>query len=176
MVWVGSNLQRSSTPTPLPWAGTSFTRSGCSNSHPTWPWTLPMTGHPILLKETKFTLFPWKKALFCLRDFFFSHWVQILRPAMNPLGRGLLRNTGKRQVAPNTCKHRETSQIQEVDCEDPQLDDVSSISGPVFSQHAEDAFHLQTHPGASTDHCWPQCRWATAQLSGHLILISSLTP
>ena len=31
---------------PLPWAGTSFTRSGCSKTWPTWPWTLPGMGHP----------------------------------------------------------------------------------------------------------------------------------
>lgn len=27
---------------PLPWAVRSFTRSGCSNHHPTWPWTPSM--------------------------------------------------------------------------------------------------------------------------------------
>jgi len=33
---------------PLPWAGTYFTRSSCSKPCPTWPWTLPVTGHPQL--------------------------------------------------------------------------------------------------------------------------------
>ena len=28
----------------VPWAVTSFTRSGCSKPHPTWPWTLPGMG------------------------------------------------------------------------------------------------------------------------------------
>lgn len=38
---------------------------------------------------------------------------------MRAVGWGLLRNRGKRQVAPNMCEHRERSQIQEVDCQDP---------------------------------------------------------
>jgi len=42
MVWVGRDLWRSSSSNALPWAGTSFTQSGCSKTHPSWPWTLPM--------------------------------------------------------------------------------------------------------------------------------------
>ena len=38
--------------TPLPWAGTSPTRPGCSELHPTWPWALPGRGQPQLLWAT----------------------------------------------------------------------------------------------------------------------------
>lgn len=34
MVWVVRELLRSCSPTPLPWTGPSFTRSGCSKPHP----------------------------------------------------------------------------------------------------------------------------------------------
>ena len=37
MVWVGRNLKDHLVPTPLPWTGTSSTRPGCSEPHPTWP-------------------------------------------------------------------------------------------------------------------------------------------
>jgi len=38
MVWVGRDLNDHLVPTPLPWAGTSSTRPGCLELHPTWPW------------------------------------------------------------------------------------------------------------------------------------------
>jgi len=37
MVWVGKDLKDHLVPTPLPGAGTSSTRPGCSEFHPTWP-------------------------------------------------------------------------------------------------------------------------------------------
>lgn len=37
-----------------PWAGTLFTKSGCSEPHPTWYWTLPGEGHPQLLRTASF--------------------------------------------------------------------------------------------------------------------------
>ena len=49
MVWVGRDLKDHLFPTPLPWAGTSSTRPGCSELHPTWPWALPGRGQPQLL-------------------------------------------------------------------------------------------------------------------------------
>jgi len=45
MVWVGRDLQRPSSPTPLPWVGTSATGSGCSEPCPTWPGKVPGMGH-----------------------------------------------------------------------------------------------------------------------------------
>jgi len=39
MVWVGRDLKDHLVPIPLPWAGTSSTRPGCSQLHPAWPWT-----------------------------------------------------------------------------------------------------------------------------------------
>ena len=36
---VGRDLEDHLVPTPLPWAGTSSTGPGCSELHPTWPWT-----------------------------------------------------------------------------------------------------------------------------------------
>jgi len=52
MVKVGRDLKDHLVPTPLPSAGTSSTRPGCSELHPTWPWTLPGRGQPQLLWET----------------------------------------------------------------------------------------------------------------------------
>jgi len=49
MVSVGRDLKDHRVPSPLPWAGTSSTRPGCSELHPTWPWTLPGRGQPQLL-------------------------------------------------------------------------------------------------------------------------------
>ena len=45
MVWVGKDLYSPSSPTPLHWAGTSPTRPGCSEPHPTWLWMFPGMGH-----------------------------------------------------------------------------------------------------------------------------------
>jgi len=50
MLRVGRDLKDHLVPTPLPWA--SSTRPGCSELHPTWPWTLPGRGHPQLLWAT----------------------------------------------------------------------------------------------------------------------------
>jgi len=44
MLWVGRDLKDHLVPTPMPWAGTPSTRPGCSELHPTWPWTLPGRG------------------------------------------------------------------------------------------------------------------------------------
>jgi len=52
VVWVGRDLKDHLIPTPLPWAGTPSTRPGCSEPHPTWPWTLPGRGQPQLLWAT----------------------------------------------------------------------------------------------------------------------------
>jgi len=49
MVSVGRDLKDHLVPTPLPSAGTSSTRPGCSELHPAWPWTLPGRGQPQLL-------------------------------------------------------------------------------------------------------------------------------
>jgi len=49
MVWIGRDLKDHLVPTLLPWAGTPSTRPGCSDLHPTWPWTLPGRGQPKLL-------------------------------------------------------------------------------------------------------------------------------
>ena len=49
MVRVGRDLKDHLVPTCLSWAGTSSTRPGCSELHPTWPWTLPGRGQPQLL-------------------------------------------------------------------------------------------------------------------------------
>jgi len=49
MVWVGRDLKDHLVLTPLPWAGTSSTRPGCSELHSTGPSTLPARGHPQLL-------------------------------------------------------------------------------------------------------------------------------
>jgi len=49
MVWVRRDLKDHPVPTPLPWAGTSSIRPGCSKPHPTWPWTLPERRQPQLL-------------------------------------------------------------------------------------------------------------------------------
>ena len=46
MVWVGRDHKDHLVPNPLPWAGTSSTRPGCSKPHPTWPWTLPGREQP----------------------------------------------------------------------------------------------------------------------------------
>ena len=58
MVWVGRDLKHHLVPTPLPWAGTLSTRPGCSELHPTWPWTLPGRGHPQLLWATCSSISP----------------------------------------------------------------------------------------------------------------------
>ena len=42
MVWVGRDLSRPSSQTPLQWPGTSSTGSGCSEPQ---PWTFPGRGH-----------------------------------------------------------------------------------------------------------------------------------
>jgi len=55
MVWVGSKLRDHLVPTPLPWARTPTTRSGCSKPHPTWPSALPGRGHSQLL-DTQVTI------------------------------------------------------------------------------------------------------------------------
>jgi len=34
MVWIGRDLKYHLVPNPLPWAGTSSTRPGCSKPHP----------------------------------------------------------------------------------------------------------------------------------------------
>ena len=53
MAWVGRDLSRSSSPSPLQWAGTSSTRSSCSEPYPTWPGMfpgmrhLPISGQPV---------------------------------------------------------------------------------------------------------------------------------
>ena len=53
MVGVGRDLQRSASPTPPPAKDrTSLSRPGCSKLYPTWPWTLPVMGHPQLLWAT----------------------------------------------------------------------------------------------------------------------------
>lgn len=38
IVWAGKQLRENSLPSPLLWAGTPYTRPGCSKSSPTWPW------------------------------------------------------------------------------------------------------------------------------------------
>jgi len=48
---------------PLSWARTSSTRPGCSELHPTWPWTLPGRGQPQYLWATCYCVSPpswWK--------------------------------------------------------------------------------------------------------------------
>ena len=52
MVRVWKDLKDHRVPTSLPWAGTSATRPGCSELHPTWPWALPGRGQPQLLWAT----------------------------------------------------------------------------------------------------------------------------
>jgi len=52
MVWVGRDLKDHLVPTTLPWAGTPYTRPGCSELHPTCPWTFPRRGQPQLLWAT----------------------------------------------------------------------------------------------------------------------------
>ena len=39
-------------PTPLQWAGTSSSRSGCSEPRPNWPWMFPGMGHLLPLWAT----------------------------------------------------------------------------------------------------------------------------
>lgn len=46
MVWFRRDCKDHPVPAPLPWVGRSSTRPGCSKSHPTWPWGLPVMGHP----------------------------------------------------------------------------------------------------------------------------------
>lgn len=48
MSWVGRDIKYDLVPTPLLLAGTSFARSGCSELHLTWPWTLRRMWHPHL--------------------------------------------------------------------------------------------------------------------------------
>jgi len=57
-IWVGRDLKYHCVPTPLSWAGTSSTRRGCSKPRATWPWTLPVRGHPQLLWATCSTASP----------------------------------------------------------------------------------------------------------------------
>lgn len=38
-VWGGRDFRDHLIPTPLPWGGTPSTKPGCSQPHPTWPWT-----------------------------------------------------------------------------------------------------------------------------------------
>jgi len=52
MVRVGRDLKDHPVSTPLPWAGTPYTRRGCSELHPTWTWTLPGRGQSQLLWAT----------------------------------------------------------------------------------------------------------------------------
>jgi len=53
MLWVGRELCRSCSPTPLQWTGTSATRSRCcSEPCPDWPWMSRGQGHPPLLWAT----------------------------------------------------------------------------------------------------------------------------
>lgn len=40
MVWVDRDLRDHLVPIPLPLPGTPCIRSGCSEPHPSWPWTL----------------------------------------------------------------------------------------------------------------------------------------
>ena len=47
VVWVGRDLYRPASPTPLHWPGTA--RAGCSEPRPAWPWVSPGMGHPQLL-------------------------------------------------------------------------------------------------------------------------------
>lgn len=47
VVWFGKVLKDHPVPTPLPWAGTIFTKAGCLKPHPTWPWTLLVGNHRI---------------------------------------------------------------------------------------------------------------------------------
>ena len=49
MVRVGRHLKDYLVPAPPPWAGTPSTRPGCSELHPTWPWTLPGSGQPQII-------------------------------------------------------------------------------------------------------------------------------
>lgn len=43
---LGKDSLRWSCPTPMLWARTSYTRSGCSGPHQVWPWTPPGKGPP----------------------------------------------------------------------------------------------------------------------------------
>jgi len=52
MLWVGRDLVRSSSQTPLQRAGTSSTRPSCSEPRPTWPWMFPGMGPPLPLWAT----------------------------------------------------------------------------------------------------------------------------
>ena len=58
MVRVGRDLKDHLVPTPLPWAGTSPTRPGCSELHPACLWTLPGRGQPQLLWTTCASVWP----------------------------------------------------------------------------------------------------------------------
>jgi len=67
MVWVGRDLKDHLVPTPLPWAGTPYTRPGCSKPCPTWPlfflnarwvrWGI-QTAHRKLRNDTVLTSIP----------------------------------------------------------------------------------------------------------------------
>ena len=58
MVWVARDIKEYLVPAPLPWAGTSSSRPGCSKLRPTWPGTLPERGQPQLLWATCFSISP----------------------------------------------------------------------------------------------------------------------
>ena len=44
-LWVGRDLWRPSSPSPLQWAGTASAGSGCWEPRPTWPGMFPGMGH-----------------------------------------------------------------------------------------------------------------------------------
>lgn len=52
MACVGRDIRAHPVPMPLPQAGTPCPRPGCSDHHPTRPWTLPGVGHPQILWTT----------------------------------------------------------------------------------------------------------------------------
>lgn len=57
LVWKG--LKSSSSPTPLPWAGTPSTRPGRSELSPPWPWMLPGMGQGLDLGLTSTWTHAW---------------------------------------------------------------------------------------------------------------------
>ena len=82
MVWVGRDLKDHLVPPPLPSAGTSSTRPGCSELHPTWPWALPGRGQPQLLWAT------WVRA--SVENFFLRYILNLPFISLKPLPLTLL--------------------------------------------------------------------------------------
>ena len=58
MLWVGRDLKTSCSPTCLQWAGTSSTRSRCSERRSTWPWMFLGIRPPLPLWATCASVLP----------------------------------------------------------------------------------------------------------------------